>query len=205
MNVTLSFADRLRQMASVFVFALGLLGLWLTASCTDIEVFDIDCPETVELDSSMNIRVNLSSNDSTFSFTVEELDGAQVETRLIEAESDKSTGFVNVKGEALGSTVIVVTEIASDGIQLGVPLECTIEIVEPQAVDCEVAGAADGLGDSCTDDSDCNECQVCLMVSSVPSSTCAIKIPCESSLDCQAASMGDQFSVNFCGDDGFCR
>lgn len=166
-------------------------------------VFTLRCPGPTLLEEMARIQITLTSNDSSFSFTVEELDGADVSTQRLPLDADNSDGGLLLTSTTPGSAVVVVTETAADGIQLGSPLECTVEFVE--TIDCDGPFAQEGLGEFCMFDADCNQCQVCLRLSSVPSSTCAPQIPCESSLDCLDASMGDQFSVNFCEDDGFCR
>lgn len=194
-----------RNVASMpTVICIFLFTLVLVSACNVGTVFNLDCPDPIEVGASGRIDVQLSANETLF--TVSEPGGAVDVDDVVQPGIEFSTGFVIVDGVTVGSAVVVVTEILSNGMQYGVPLECTIEVVESAATDCTGANAQAGIGDDCVTDADCNECQVCLMAESVPSSTCAPQIPCETSLDCQAFSATSQiYDVNFCGDDGFCR
>lgn len=199
------FSKNHSNRSSRFLLVTSLLPFaGLNAACNVGTVFSLDCPDPIEVGAIGRINVQLSANETLFTFT--EPGGAVVVTNSEQPGIEFSKGFISVMGEALGSAVIVVTEIKADGMQLGNPLECKIDVVETAPTDCTGANAQVGIGDDCETDADCNGCQVCLMVSSFPSSTCAPQIPCETSLDCQAFSVDSQiYDVNFCGDDGFCR
>lgn len=209
MNVSMSLADRLRRMVSTAVFTLGILVLWLTPACNVDSVFELDCPGLTIVGDRARIGITLTSDDSYFTFTIEDTEPEDTDFVIeqLPLDPDNSNGGIDFQSEIPASAVVVVTEIASDGIQKGTPLECAIEFVDASAIDCDGPFAQEGIGNFCEFDADCNQCQVCLRASSVPSSTCAVRIPCESSLDCQAASVDSQgaFDVNFCEDDGFCR
>lgn len=200
------FYDNTRHGFSIrFLLATVLLPLvGLFAACNVGTVFNLKCPDPIEEGASGRIDVQLSANETLF--TVSEPGGAADVVEVVQPGIEFSTGFILVEGVTIGSAVVVVTEVTSNGMQYGVPLECTIEVVEASLVDCTGANAQAGIGDVCVSDADCNECQVCLFGASVPSFTCAPQIPCETSLDCQAFSATSQiYDVNFCGDDGFCR